>query len=214
MAGYFWYVLNKLHPFLRVSLEWERTVTNSTSHTPVMGKMWAVIPILNPFLLSFEKDKSQWGMHWPALCTAHAAEITHTALTQSPLTTCVSQAIWLCTGASKEFWFMSGASVPWAAHTHCTLRDSALPQGLLPCPHPVPALALQHFSGSLPWCRWFQPLHLLWESGTHGKKWLCWPGLGIHQAVAESLAGRGVPRKAASCIALCLCDVVCLAIQH
>lgn len=98
--------------------------------------------------------------------------------------------------------------------THTPLRDSAPLRGLLPCSHPVPALALQHFLGSLPLCRWFQPLHLLWELGTHSKKWLCWQGLGTHQAAAESLAGKAVPRKAAPCIALCLCDVACLEKQH
>lgn len=49
--------------------------------------------------------------------TPHAAEIVHITIIQSQLTICISQAILFCTGAVKEFSYISVTSVPQAAHT-------------------------------------------------------------------------------------------------
>lgn len=98
-----------------------KNVANNTSKRPVMEKMWAIIPIWNHFFCPLRKASPSRE------CTDQHRQQRSPTATQSPLTICVSQANLLCTGASKEFWSMWGASIPWAAHTdsgilcHCRI---------------------------------------------------------------------------------------------
>lgn len=171
-------------------------MANNTSKRPVMGKMWAIIPIWNHFFCPLRKASPSGE------CPDQHMQQRSPTPTQSPLTIYVFQAILLCTGASKEFCSMWGASIPWAAHTDsgilCHCRICSL----------VPTLSqLWHCSISRDRCLCADGSNPYTCCGNqeHAVKVAVLAGPGFHQAAAESPAGKAVPRRAAP--PLCLCDM-------